>query len=170
MKLKYINQIIAAGISIVCSLCLFIASAYAAQGTEGDELQILEAQKLEIQLGSAWAGTEFSLRTDAGLYPDKIAVGGDGVLRLEIGGSKSYVLSCISTNRDIIPTPIQLDEPKAKDTAEPEKDSSTTDSSISGFRAILIIAIIMGIVILALIGHSRQKDNTQSDNDKKDKE
>ncbi len=119
MKLKYRKQIISAGISIVCSLCLFIGSVHVAQGTEGDELRILEAQKLEIQLGSAWAGTEFSLRTDAGLYPDKIAVGGDGVLRLEIGGSKSYVLSCISTNRDIIPTPIQLDEPKAKDTAEP---------------------------------------------------
>lgn len=170
MKLKYRNRIIAAGMSIVCSLCLFVASAYAAQGTEGDELRILEAQKLEIQLGSAWAGTEFSLRTDAGLYPDKIAVGGDGVLRLEIGGSKSYVLSCMSTNKDMMPTPIQSDEPAAENTAEPEKDTGTTGSSISGVRAILILGIIIGIVILALIGHSRQKDNTQSDNDKSDEE
>lgn len=52
---------------------------------------------LEVQLGSAFAGTEFQFRTDTGIYPGTIQVGEDGVLRLEIGGSSQYILSCVST-------------------------------------------------------------------------
>ena len=39
------------------------------QGTEGTEMQVMEAEQLEIQLGKEWAGREFQLKTDAGLYP-----------------------------------------------------------------------------------------------------
>lgn len=68
------------------------------QGTDGTEIQVMEPETLEIQLGAEWVGTEFQLKTDAGLYPGKITVGEDGVLRTELGGSKTYILTCISTN------------------------------------------------------------------------
>ena len=67
--------------------------------TDGSEIIVVQPEKLEIQLGMDWIGAEFQLRTDQGLYPDLIPVGNDGVLRLEIGGSGSYILSCVSTGR-----------------------------------------------------------------------
>lgn len=56
--------------------------------TDGTELQVVEPQKLEIQLGQSWAGVEFTLKTDAGMYPNAIPVDETGVLKLEIGGAK----------------------------------------------------------------------------------
>lgn len=65
--------------------------------TDGSEIQVVSPSYLEVQLGPAFAGTEFQFRTDTGIYPGLIQVGGDGVLRLEIGGSSHYILSCVST-------------------------------------------------------------------------
>lgn len=67
------------------------------QGTDGTEIQVMEAEQLEVQLGKEWAGREFQLKTDAGLYPGTITVGEDGVLRTELGGSTRYILTCIPT-------------------------------------------------------------------------
>ena len=67
------------------------------QGTDGTEIQVMEAEQLELQLGKEWAGTEFQLKTDAGLYPGTITVGEDGVLRTELGGSTRYILTCMLT-------------------------------------------------------------------------
>lgn len=67
------------------------------QGTDGTEIQVMEAEQLEVQLGKEWAGTEFQLKTDAGLYPGTITVGEDGVLRTELGGSTRYILTCMLT-------------------------------------------------------------------------
>ena len=54
---------------IIMLLLLLPQTAYAADGTDGTEMQVLQPQQLEIQLGSNWAGVEFQLKTDAGLYP-----------------------------------------------------------------------------------------------------
>lgn len=83
---------------VLTMLAGFWAPVYAAEGTDGTEMQVLEAEQLEIQLGADWAGVEFELKTDAGMYPGTIAVGADGVLRMEIGGSKSYVLTCLNSS------------------------------------------------------------------------
>ena len=69
-------------------------------------------QNLEIQLGQSWAGVEFQLKTDVGMYPGVITVGEDGVLKLEIGGSENYILSCLNSGTSI-PVPeetIQAEE------------------------------------------------------------
>ena len=87
--------------SIVFAVIMLFTSttmAFASQGTNGDELHVIEAQQLEIQLGTEWAGVEFMLRTDAGIYPDAILVDENGVLSLEIGGSKTYILSCLQSS------------------------------------------------------------------------
>lgn len=89
-KKRYLQYIL----SLVCVIIavLIPQTVFAKDGTDGTELQVMEPEKLEVQLGVDWAGTEFQLKTDAGLYPGTITVDQDGVLRLEIGGSKSYVL------------------------------------------------------------------------------
>lgn len=84
---------------IIMLLLLLPQTAYAADGTDGTEMQVLQPQQLEIQLGSNWAGVEFQLKTDAGLYPGTISVGEDGVLRLEIGGSSTYTLTCLNLRK-----------------------------------------------------------------------
>lgn len=68
------------------------------QGTDGTEMQVMEAEQLEVQLGKEWVGREFQLKTDAGLYPGTIIVGDDGVLRTELGGSTHYILTCMLTD------------------------------------------------------------------------
>lgn len=79
----------------VCAFALVAAPVYA--DTDGTEMKVAAASQLEIQLGTAWSGVEFQLRTDVGMYPDTIAVGEDGVLRLEIGGSSTYTLTCLNS-------------------------------------------------------------------------
>lgn len=79
--------------------CSFLSVPCVFADTDGSEINVVQPEKLEIQLGMDWIGAEFQLRTDQGLYPNLIPVGNDGVLRLEIGGSGSYILSCVSTGR-----------------------------------------------------------------------
>lgn len=97
MKKRILQIIFIAAVLIFSYNFLSIPCAFA--DTDGSEIVVSQPEKLEIQLGSEWAGAEFQLRTDQGLYPNLIPVGADGVLRLEIGGSGSYILSCVSTGR-----------------------------------------------------------------------
>lgn len=83
-------------LSVVCILSFKLPAIYG--DTDGTEMQVLQPEHLEIQLGTNWAGVEFQFKTDAGVYPGIITVGEDGILRLEIGGSSSYILSCIGSS------------------------------------------------------------------------
>lgn len=71
--------------ALMCCMLLSAGIVYA--DTDGTELQVSQPMTLELQLGPQWAGVEFQLKTDAGLYPGTIIVGEDGVLRTELGGS-----------------------------------------------------------------------------------
>ena len=51
---QIIKKLMIISLFIVCTVTATTASAYPAQGTEGDELQVAEAQHLEIQLGTEW--------------------------------------------------------------------------------------------------------------------
>ena len=98
MQMKWMKCILTI-LSLLCILCVPVSTTYAApQGTDGSELQVMEAEKLEIQFGADWAGVEFQLKTDAGLYPGTVIVGEDGVLRMELGGSSQYILSCMNSS------------------------------------------------------------------------
>ena len=62
MKHKTIKSILLV-VAMLCVLCFPVhVMAETQQGTNGDELQLMEAQKLEIQLGTDWAGVEFQSR------------------------------------------------------------------------------------------------------------
>ena len=99
MKAK-IWKCVALVLALMCILTFPIGVSAASQGTNGDEMQVATPEKLEIHLGQEWVGVTFELTTDYGKYPDPIPVGEDGVLRLEIGGSSSYVLSCLSSETE----------------------------------------------------------------------
>ena len=167
MKHKSITSILLV-LAMLCILCFPIqVLAETKQGTTGDELQLMETEKLEIQLGTEWAGVEFQLKTDAGLYPGTVKVGQDGVLRMEIGGSKSYTLTCMNS-AITVPEPTQ-----APATTEPntEQNNSETDTAEEGSATVAGIPVIhivlfaggMTVAIGALIAMSVVKRRREDD-------
>jgi hypothetical protein len=130
MKTK-IWKCVALVLALMCILTFPIGVSAAAQGTNGDEMQVATPEKLEIHLGQEWAGVTFELTTDYGKYPDPIPVGEDGVLRLEIGGSSSYVLSCLSSAEEA-PAPSETipAETTPADTAPSEDATTGTDNLV----------------------------------------
>jgi len=112
------------------ALMLFPVPASAAEGTEGTEMQVMQPEQLEVQLGADWAGVEFELKTDAGMYPGTISVGDDGVLRLEIGGSSAYVLTCLNSTVSV-PNPAQapaVTEENAEENADSDGNAAETET------------------------------------------
>jgi len=141
MKRKSITSILLV-LAMLCVLCFPVqVLAETKQGTTGDELQLMEAEKLEIQLGTEWAGVEFQLKTDAGLYPGTVKVGQDGVLRMEIGGSKSYILTCMNSAVEV---PEVTQAPATTET-ESEQNNSETNSAEEGS------ATVAGIPVLHIV-------------------
>ena len=137
--------------SIILAIFMLFNSAstvLAVQGTDGDELQVLEPQKLEIQLGTEWAGVEFMLKTDAGVYPDVISVDNSGVLRLEIGGSKTYTLSCLQSSVEIP----ELKNTQAPVTSEAEPNDKLVETKDEKAAVPTAHIIVFTLGILAAIG------------------
>ena len=141
------------------------------QGTNGDELQLMEAEQLEIQLGTDWAGVEFQLKTDAGLYPGTIKVGQDGVLRIEIGGSSTYILTCLNSAVEV-PEPTQdsatTEQPDSEtqsgtETAEENAVSGVPISHILLFGGGMVIAV--GVLVAMHVVKKRREDDTTYDDD-----
>ena len=122
MKHKSIKSILLV-IAMLCVLCFPVqVMAETQQGTNGDELQLMEAQKLEIQLGAEWAGVEFQLKTDAG----------------------SYILTCMNSAVEV-PEPTQA--PATTET-DPEESNSETDSAEDGSATVAGIPV-LHIVLFA---------------------
>ena len=117
MKMK-IAKAVALVLAMVCIFCFPVPASATAQGTDGTEMEVIQPQNLEIQLGESWAGVEFELKTDAGMYPGVITVGEDGVLRLEIGGSENYILSCVNST---VEAPIPGETAPMEEGTEPEE-------------------------------------------------
>ena len=65
-----------------------------------------QPDQLVLQLGVRWAGVEFELRTDAGLFPVPVVVDESGVLTMDLGGSTTYTFTCMSSSVPI-PDPEQ---------------------------------------------------------------
>lgn len=125
--MKKLKRMLVACSFIMCFLCLSYIPVNA--DTDGTELNVLEPSKLEIQLGSDWSGVQFQLKTDVGVYPEEIAVGEDGVLRLEIGGSSTYILSCLYSETDA-PVPGRIDStPVSGDSDEDGTASEGTEAA-----------------------------------------
>lgn len=68
MKTK-IMKCLALVLAMTCILCFPTPASAAAQGTDGTELEVVQPEQLEIQLGESWAGVAFELKTDARHVP-----------------------------------------------------------------------------------------------------
>lgn len=148
MRTKFFQSLLPMilGTLLAISLTITAFAEPGAQGTEGDELQVAEAQQLEIQLGPEWTGVEFMLKTDAGLYPDRIPVDRNGILRLEIGGSKHYTLSCIDSYV-AVPNLFTQASVTNEETALFQNTGNKDESSVSGIPVSHIIMFAVGIVL-----------------------
>lgn len=127
---KNILKCMALVLAMVCILCFPVPASATSQGTDGTELEVIQPQKLEIQLGESWAGVEFELKTDAGMYPGVIVVGEDGILRLEIGGSENYILSCLNSTVEVpMPGETVLAEEVNEPAADPSEEADPTEDN-----------------------------------------
>ena len=166
-------------------ICILLASclvfpASAKEGTEGDELQVLQPEQLEIQLGAQLAGVQFSLKTDAGMYPGTVVADANGTLKLEIGGSRSYVLSRLDAASSAPAAAVLTDNPVQPvsempagetETAAPEEtvsaDPSQQDNTIPTKHIVLFaggtVLCIAFLVISFVLKRRRARDYYEED-------
>lgn len=107
--------ILAAGI-----LTLALSPTALADTDESTLRMAKEPDQLVLQLGVRWAGVEFELRTDAGIFPVPVVVNESGVLTMDLGGSTTYTLTCMDSTVPI-PAPEQ-----SQAVAESEAPQATT--------------------------------------------
>ena len=156
MRVKLLKGILTV-LSLICILCIPVTPIYAeSQGTDGTEMQVMEPEKLEIQLGADWAGVEFQMKTDSGMYPGTIAVGEDGVLRMELGGSKSYVLTCMNSSvsaPEATQAPATTEEAQKESNADQDSNGSNSEQYEKGTVAgipVLHLVLFAGGMVLAV--------------------
>lgn len=117
---------------------LFLLPVSASQGTEGTELQVLTAEQLEIYLGAELAGAEFSLKTDAGIYPGTVVADEHGLLKLEIGGSSAYVLTRLHTQSDVPTQTEAIEEPEPSEAVEAAEPVASEEEEIVTTEAVAV--------------------------------
>ena len=165
MKLKVKSVLM----SLLFYCALISGPVLAAQGTDGTELKAVEAQTLTIRLGPEWAGVQFHLKTDVGVYPGTVAVGEDGVLRMEIGGSDVYELSILE---DTIPVHEENQAEPQTETAQAEAETAADETEESpGIPALHIALFIgsmlfaLGVLIYAHVSKSQREAGCEEDDD-----
>ena len=136
-------------LAIVLSLSMTTA-AFA--DTDGNEPKIVQQpDQLVLQLGTRWAGVEFELRTDAGIFPAPVVVNENGVLTMDLGGSTTYTLSCIDSTAPVPdPEPEQPDPPPPV-SPEPTPEVPNDPQPETGNGSLPIPAVIF-LVGLAVAG------------------
>ncbi len=171
---KSIKHLLAICLCIMCLVTAIPVSATPVQGTQGNELQVLQPSSLEIQLGTKWIGVEFMLRTDAGIYPGTIVVGNDGTLKLEIGGSSSYILSCLQSDVPIPEAVFTQASATQNGLLEPEPDTDipAEEDKIPKWPLIIFgFGIIAAFIVLFVIHqYESYRKEQQADEDDDDYE
>lgn len=119
------------------------------QGVEGDVIQVLEPEIVEVQLGKEFANQGFKLKLDYGEYPNTIYADEKGVLRLELGGSSEYIITRVNETKP--------DEPDATgysgiiaDTTSQSGVSQTEPADKDGGTKFPVGVIIMAVALLGL--------------------
>ena len=102
--------------------------------TDGSELKTTkQPDKLVLKLGDDFAGAEFELKLDSGVFPVPIKADKSGTLTMELGGSKTYTLTRIK--------PVSIPEPINVITSPPvtedifNTNSETSEISIESISA-----------------------------------
>lgn len=121
---RRIRRLAASLIATLAVTCLLCPAALA--DTDGTEIQVAQPDKLVLQLGTRWAGVEFELRTDAGVFPVPVVVDDSGVLTMDLGGSKTYTLTCINSS---VPIPDPGTESGSSPEGTQQPDDQATDTT-----------------------------------------
>ena len=114
--------------------------------TDGTEIQISDQpEHLTLQLGPQWAGVEFQLRTDEGIFPVPVVVNQSGILQMDLGGSKTYILSCLSSA-------VTVSKPEQSiDTPTPSVPPPTPPGENTGELVVAKASMPAGFLILFVI-------------------
>lgn len=116
--------------------------------TDGTEIQIAQQpEQLVLQLGSNWSGVEFTLKTDAGVFPAPIKVDDTGVLRMDLGGSKTYTLSCLDST---LPIPQPEDSLNMPVDEEVKGNTDLEQETASNKKTPVIFFILAGIFLIGI--------------------
>ncbi|MFR9535038.1 MAG: hypothetical protein SNG49_09485, partial [Rikenellaceae bacterium] len=109
-------------------------------------------EQLTIELGTQWAGAEFELETEYGLYPGVIPADDQGVLALEIGGSSFYTLRYTGTGVTIEYAASEEDQPinETSPELEPEVEPDTTED-MDVIAVLGMMIAITALIVLVLV-------------------
>ncbi len=147
------------------TVCLIVLSMLAQMqiiyATDEADANVLIPEQLTIELGTQWAGAEFELETEYGLYPGVIPADDQGVLALEIGGSSFYTLRYTGTGVTIEHPTGEEDQTINETSPEPELEpvpevepDTTEDMDVIAILGI-IIAITALIVLILVVYYWR---------------
>lgn len=167
-------------VTLLTALCLAMCLCTTAfADTDGTEPKITQQpDQLVLQLGTRWAGVEFELRTDAGVFPAPIVVDETGVLTMDLGGSTTYTLSCINSTVPI-PDPAQDASPAPQQAAEdgqaPASNPPQQTSPSGGIPIGTLVIFLLGLAcaaggLIALYLSKRQRQPLYEDWDDEDEE
>ncbi|WP_409969331.1 hypothetical protein RFF05_05215 [Bengtsoniella intestinalis] len=140
------------GLIAICMAISMLAQMQMIYATDEADANVLIPEQLTIELGTQWAGAEFELETEYGLYPGVIPADDQGVLALEIGGSSFYTLRYTGTGVTIEHAASQEDQPinETSPELEPEVEPDTTeDMDIIAVLGIMIA--ITALIVLVLV-------------------
>lgn len=177
--MKRLLSLLLLGFALITAVAI---PASAKEGTEGNELQVLKPEQLELRLGVELAGAQFSLRTDVGMYPGTVVADAEGTLKLEIGGSSSYVLSRLDAtaataapasetgNEEPASEPTEISETgTAPEAAATGKPASKADNTVPTLHIILFaggaVLCIAFLVISFVLKRRRSRDYYEEDDE-----
>jgi len=138
-------------ITVALALALLLPLSALADTDGNEKTTTSQPDRLVLQLGGEWAGVGFELRTDAGVFPVPVIVDDTGVLRMDLGGSKTYTLSCLSSSVSV-PIPQQETEPPDIEPDETivsphESDLAPEAEENAGIPLVQLIVFITGLAV-----------------------
>ncbi len=136
-------------LAIALSLAMSTAAFADNDGTEPKIVQ--QPDQLVLQLGTRWAGVEFELRTDAGIFPAPVVVDENGVLTMDLGGSTTYTLSCINSTAPIPDPGPEQSDPSPSVSPDPTPEVPSSPQPETGNNSLPLPAVIF-LVGLAVAG------------------
>jgi len=150
--------------------------------TDGSELRTTaQPDRLVLDLGADWAGTQFELKLDTATFPFPVTADSAGVLTMELGGSNTYTLTRLDTaapaeaastqtQGQISPesSPAELDDPDMLPSDERAIGFTVPPAQLIIFLVGLILAV-GGLFIMRRMKNKRENyaydDDDESDGD-----
>lgn len=158
------NRLFPMLITVMVLTAVLTPAAYA--DTDGTEPKITQQpDQLVLQLGTRWAGVEFELRTDAGIFPVLVVVDEYGILTMDLGGSTTYTLSCIHSTAPIPdsepeqtdPSPPAVSDPVPEAPVSPQKEGQQGGLPIPAVIFLVGLAVVAGVIATLHITKKRQE-------------